>query len=258
MESVVHHGRETAYRVVDRGDAGTPLLCIHGSGGDGTLWRGQHALADERPVVALDLSGHGESDDIDAEPGYETLSAYAADAHAVARETGAGVLVGASLGGAVALTLALDYDLDPEALVLAGTGAKLSVLSDLLSWLDDDFERAVDFLHRPDALFYDPDEATVERSKALLKETGRAVTRRDFLTCHRFDVRERLGEIATPSLAVVGEYDRLTPRWYHEYLRDELPDCDLALVEAAAHLTMVERPAAFNEILEAFLAERGV
>lgn len=260
MATVTHHGRETAYRVVDRGGEGVPMLCLHGSGGTRAQWTGQHALAETRPVVTVDLSGHGESDDIDAGAGYETRAAYAADAAAVARETDAGILVGASLGGAVALTVALEYDLDLDldGLVLLGAGAKLAVLSDLLSWLEDDFERAIDFLLRPDALFYDADETTVERSKGMLRETGRAVTARDFRTCHGFDVRDRLGEVDLPSLAVVGEYDRLTPRWYHEYLRDELPDCDLAVIEAAAHLAMVERPTAFNNVLRAFFEKRGL
>lgn len=255
METVEHHDRTTAYRVVDRGGTGAPVLFVHGSGGTGDLWRGQRPFADRRPVVTVDLSGHGESEDVDAVPGYETLAAYAADVVAVANRTDASVVVGSSLGGAVALTVALEHDFDPDALVLAGTGARLSVLDDLLSWLDSDFERAVDFLHRPSTLFYDPDERTVARSKSVLHETGQAVTRRDFVTCHRFDARDRLGEIETPTLAIVGEYDRLTPRWYHEYLRDNMPDCDLAVIEDAAHLAMVERSDVFNACVEAFLDE---
>lgn len=255
METVKHHGRRTAYQVADRGGDAAPLLCIHGSGGTSDLWQGQFKMADERPIVAVDLSGHGESDDITATPGYETLAAYAEDVVAVAEATDAEILVGASLGGAVALTIALEWEFDPEALVLAGAGARLSVLDDLLTWLEDDFDHAIEFLHRPDALFYDADEQVIERSKETLRETGQGVTARDFLTCHRFDVRDRLDEISAPSLAVVGEYDRLTPRWYHEYLADNIPECDLAVIGNAAHLAMVERPAAFNAVVRQFLKD---
>ncbi|MEF8780214.1 MAG: alpha/beta hydrolase, partial [Haloferacaceae archaeon] len=48
-------------------------------------------------------------------------------------------------------------------------------------------------------------------------------------------------------------HDRLTPPWYHEYLAEEIPDCELAHVEDAAHLAMLEQPTAFNAALEEFL-----
>jgi pimeloyl-ACP methyl ester carboxylesterase len=275
MDAVTHHGRRTAYRRSDRrGDGAGPvdgaegddragdgngdgdggaLLCIHGSGGSGGVWKSQFRLADRRPVVALDLSGHGESEDVDADPGYGCLSAYVDDVVAVARETDARVLVGNSLGGAVALTVALERDLPLDGLVLAGTGARLAVLDDLLYWLEGEFDRAVEFLHEPGRLFHDPDERYLDLSRAAMREAGQAVTSRDFHTCHVFDVRDRLAEVGVPALAVVGEHDQLTPPRYHEFLAEELPDCGLAVVDHAAHLAMLERPAAFNAAVAEFL-----
>jgi pimeloyl-ACP methyl ester carboxylesterase len=252
MRTVTHHGRTTAYRLDNDGADADPVLFVHGSGLDSGLWLEQRRLSTRRPVAALDLSGHGESDDVAAAPGGETLAAYAADVAAVARETDANILVGASLGGATALTVALDRSLSLDALVVAGGGAKLAVLSDLLDWLQSDFEQAVEFLHRPDVLFHDTDSAPVDQSTAMIHDTGQAVTHRDFLTCHRFDVRDRLEEIQVPTLALVGEYDRLTPRWYHEYLADNLPDCRMGVVDDAAHLAMFERPGPFNDALLEF------
>ena len=255
MEAVTHHGRTTAYRVAARDDAGgAPVLCVHGSGGTSGLWAGQRPLSAERPVVAVDLSGHGESEDVAADPGYETLSAHVDDVVAVARATDARVLVGNSLGGAVALTLALERTHAVEGLVLTGTAARLSVLADLLAWRAGEFERAVEFLHEPDHLFHDADERVLERSRAAMRETGPAVTRRDFRTCHTFDVRGRLDAVDVPAVAVVGEHDRLTPRRRHEYLARELSTCELAVVEDAAHLAMLESPTAFNAVLSEFCA----
>jgi 3-oxoadipate enol-lactonase len=253
METVTHHGRETAYRRHDRGGDADPILFVHGSGGSHAVWKSQARLADDRPVVALDLSGHGESDDVAAEPGYEALSAYVDDAVAVAEATDARILCGNSLGGAVVMTALLERDVDLDAAVLAGTGAKLAVLDDLLRWLRDDFERAIEFLHGPDRLFHDPDDRLIEASRETLQAAGRAVTERDFRTCHDFDVRGRLDDIDTPTLAVVGEYDALTPPWYHEALAERIPDAEWTTVDDAAHLAMLERPAAFNEAVTDFL-----
>jgi pimeloyl-ACP methyl ester carboxylesterase len=253
MESVTHHGRETAYRRHDRGGDAEPILFVHGSGGSHAVWQSQTRLADDRPVVALDLSGHGESEDVTADPGYETLSAHVDDALAVAETTGARLLCGTSLGGAVVLSLALERDFDASGLVLAGTGAKLAVPDDLLRWLRTDFERAVDFLHGPDRLFHDPDERLVAASTATFHGTGRAVTERDFRTAHAFDVRGHLGDVDAPTLAVVGEHDAITPPWYHEALAADVPGAEWTTIDDAAHLAMLERPDAFNDALGDFL-----
>lgn len=253
MRTVTHHDRETTYEYHDRGGEGTPIVCIHGSGGSRGVWKSQARLADERPVVALDLSGHGGSDDVDADAGFGALSAYADDVIAVAEETNATVLVGHSLGGAVALHIALYREFTPDGLVFAGTGARLAVLDDLLAWLDSEFERAVEFLHEPGRFFHDVDDRLVELSRESMYDCGRAVTERDFRSCHTFDVRDGLDEIDAPSLAIVGEHDRLTPIRYHEYLAERIPDCELRVIDDAAHLAMLERAEAFNTALSSFL-----
>ncbi|NIC00355.1 alpha/beta hydrolase [Halobacterium sp. R2-5] len=262
MQTVTHDGRTTAYRVEDRGGDGAPVLCVHGSGGTHAVWKSQLArLSRERPIAALDLSGHGDSDDVDTEPGPETLDAYVADVRAVADEVGASVLVGNSLGGAVVLTAVLDGGFDADALVLPGSGAKLAVLDELRGWLageDGGFARAVEFLHREDMLFRDPSERELEFSKEAMREAGRGVVERDFLSCDDFDVRDRLGEIEAPTLALTGEHDRLTPPEYHEYVAEHVQDGAWTTLPNAAHLSMLEAPDAFNGAVSGFLDERGL
>ncbi|ELZ24957.1 carboxylesterase [Halosimplex carlsbadense 2-9-1] len=260
MESVRHDGRETAYRLagVGRGASDATALYVHGSGATHRLWAAQYGPdGPAQPAAALDLSGHGQSDDVETDPGPETLDAYARDVIAVAEETGANALVGNSLGGAVVLHVALDTAFAPDALVLAGTGGKLTVNESLREWLADDFDRAVDVLHGPDRLFHDADERVLDRSRSQMLTTGQAVTHRDFMTCHAFDVRDRLDEIDAPALAVVGEHDSLTPPSYHEFLADRLPDCEYVEIPDAAHLAMAERPDAFGRAVGRFLDSVG-
>ncbi|WP_254841237.1 alpha/beta fold hydrolase [Natronomonas marina] len=252
METVTHHGRTTAYRATDFGEG--PRVCyVHGAGGAHDVWVEQYGDREGPPAVAVDLSGHGDSDDVETDPGVETLDAYAEDVVAVCEATGATVLCGNSMGGAVALWVALEYDLDVEALVLADTGAKLGVDDGLLEALDRNFESAVASLHVPDTLFHDPDDDLVEVSKRGLLSTGRAVTLRDFRTCDAFDVRDRLGEIEIPGLALCGEHDPMTPPRFAEYLADEMPDCEYVEIAAAAHMPMLERPDVFDDAVRSFL-----
>ena len=253
MQTVRHHGRSTAYEHRDRSDAAGPgVVCIHGSGASQAAWSHQFELAERTPLAALDLSGHGESEDVDADPGFETLEAYAEDVVAVAEATECRILMGHSLGGAVALWVALEHELPLTGLVLTATGARLAVLSDLLALLEDDFQHAVDFLHGPDRFFHNPEPETLQLSKGMLAETGQSVTVRDFTTADRFDVRGRLGELTLPAAAIVGEYDQLTPLEYHRHFTQQM-DCSLLRIEDAAHLPMLEQPRAFNGAVSMFL-----
>jgi pimeloyl-ACP methyl ester carboxylesterase len=252
METVTHDGREIAYRETSFGDGRTGLY-VHGSGGTHRLWVEQYAPDGPGPAVAVDLGGHGESDDVDTDAGYATLEAYADDACAVARETDARVLAGNSMGGAVAMWVALERDLRLEGLVLCGTGAKLGVSEELLEALANDFEGALDALHGSGMLYHDVDERTLEGSREMMRATGRRVTERDFRTCDAFDVRDRLDEIDVPCLAITGEDDGLTPPKFHDYLGEHLPDCEVEILEGAAHLSMQERAEAWNARVQEFL-----
>ena len=257
MHTLVHHGRETAYRVSDRGGQGPTVCFVHGSGGSSAVWKAQHRMNDGYPVVTLDCSGHGDSEDADTRPGFETLDAYADDVLAVIEETNADVLVGHSLGGAVVQHLLLERSVDLDGIVLTGTGARLPVPVELRSLFEGDdresLDAVIEYLHEPGRLFAEPDEDRRAVSAAALRECGLNVHRRDFQTCHTFDVRDRLDDVTLPTLAVVGRADQLTPPWYHRQLATTLPDCAFAAIEDAGHLLMLERPSAFNRAVERFL-----
>jgi pimeloyl-ACP methyl ester carboxylesterase len=172
---------------------------------------------------------------------------------AVAESTAATVLVGNSLGGAVLQQALLTGTLEPHAVVLTGTGAKLRVAESLRTDLSSAFGAAIQSLHGPQMLFQDPDDPNRHRSMAQMRAVGQRVTERDFLACHSFDVRDRLDEIDCPALAICGETDSLTPPAYHEYLATHLPQGQFVTIPDAAHLAMVEQPDRWNDAVAGFL-----
>lgn len=254
METVSHDGRTTAYRQSTTGSG--PTICyVHGAGGNHRVWANQYGNPDTPPAVAPDLSGHGDSDDVSTAPGEETLEAYVEDVVAVCEATGATVLCGNSMGGAVALQIALERTADTDRIVLADSGAKLAVDPDFLDTLADDFETAIEILHSPGTLFSDPTDELVEDSMETMRATGQDVTLLDFETCDRFDVRDRLDRVEVPTLALCGEDDPLTPPGFHQHLAEELPNGTYRELADAAHMPMLERPAAFDDAVRTFLAE---
>lgn len=252
MQTVAHHGRETAFGITE--GIGPTLCCVHGSGGSRAVWKAQRARL-EHPVAALDLAGHGHTADVDVTAGEQALQTYVRDTLAVAEAVDADVLVGNSLGGAVVLAAILDHDPDIDAAILVGSGAKLGVAARLRSWLEDDWEEAVAFLHGTDLLFHDPPTELRALSEEGMHSVGRRITRRDFLTCHEFDVRNRLSEIPVPVLALTGVHDSLTPPRFHAYLSANCPTARAALVPDAAHLSMLERPGPVNRLVTEFLRD---
>ena len=166
------------------------------------------------------------------------------------------VLGGHSLGGAIALAVALDAPDLLRGLILVGTGARLRVLPALFEILARDYAEAVDFMI---------DHAWSSSASAELKQRGRetvsatrpAVTRGDFLACDGFDAMARLGEIRLPALVVVGSEDRLTPPKYSEYLVRSLAGAKLEVIERAGHFVSLEQPDAVNRALRDFLGRLG-
>jgi pimeloyl-ACP methyl ester carboxylesterase len=70
-----------------------------------------------------------------------------------------------------------------------------------------------------------------------------------------YSIRDRLPEIACPTLIVWGEDDRIVPVRDADVFAEMIPGSRKVVVEDTGHLAMLERPAAFNELLEDFLSE---
>ena len=229
---------------------GPAVVFIHGAGGNHQPWLYQVRNLSRRETYAPDLPGHGRSEG----PGRDRIAAYGdwLVAFLDAVELEQAVLVGHSMGGAIAQEVALRYPQRVAGLGLVGTGARLRVAPAILEGIRRDFEAAVrlitGFAFGPEAA-----EEMKRLSRRQMAQTPPDVLYGDFIACDKFDALGRLEGIGAPAAVVCGTQDRLTPVKFSSYLRDHLPDAHLHLVEGAGHMVMVERPQAVAQALEALL-----
>jgi pimeloyl-ACP methyl ester carboxylesterase len=201
-------------------------------------------------VYTLDLPGHGRSEG----RGSETIEGYAAAVTAFLDHVAAGptVIVGHSMGGAVAQTMALSEPENVSSVVLVGTGARLRVAPAILEGIHQDFAKAVDLITRY-AWSSGVDPSLTELGWDALRDTGPDVLFGDFLACDRFDVMDRLGQVDVPALVIGGSDDRLTPLKYSRFLSEQIPDARLVTVEGAGHMVMLERPDVVADAIREFV-----
>jgi len=239
------------YYTLSRGAADGPVLVlVHGAGGSRLHWPGELRRLPETTVYTLDLPGHGRSEGA----GCDTIAGYTGSVTAFLDAVGVelAVVAGHSMGGGIAQTLALNFADRVAGLVLVATGARLRVAPAILEGIQSNFEGAVDLITRFAWSSAAPSSLTELGRRALL-ETGPGVLLGDFTACDNFDVMERLAEIETPAMIIVGTADRLTPPKYARFLAEHIPNAQLTLVEGAGHMVMLERAAKVAETINKLL-----
>ena len=229
-------------------------LFIHGAGSNADFWLGQQPLLPAASYV--NLPGHApmrrtHGPAAPPAPPLPQISIAAYAAWVATYIAGLGVedvvLVGHSMGGAVALELALGHPPWLRGLVLANTAARLPVAPALLSLLAHDYAAAVAWLmERYFAPGLSPYRAEGVRRQLLRLDP--AVTAGDFHACAAFDVRARLAAapLVVPTLILGGEAAQLTPPAAHTALAALLPAATLTLLPGAGHMAPLEQPLAWN------------
>jgi 3-oxoadipate enol-lactonase len=166
-------------------------------------------------------------------------------------------LCGLSLGGATAMWVAANAPERIDRLVLACTSARFGEPG---PWLeraavvrDQGLEPIADGIV---ARWFTPAARpeVVARFRQMLVDTPRD----DYAACckalARWDFRDRLGDIRTPTLVLAGAEDPSTPLDHAELLAREIPEAKLVVLSEAAHLANVEQVEAFSQHVTGHLA----
>ncbi len=254
-------------RYVDTG-TGPAVVLIHGLAASIYSWR--HTILPLVQggfrVIAFDNRGFGSSDKPAA--GYSN-AAYVDLLFELldSLQIGEAVLVGHSMGGAIAAEAALTRPDRVRGLVLvdaAGLGVRWPFMLRVARWpmvgaLFDGFRGRGATAGILKMLYADPSHVTdqdVDQYYAPLAEPGAGRALRGVLRQFRFDLlRGRIDSIAAPTLVMWGSGDRLIPPSVGEALVAELPRGAFVLVPGAGHALPEEAPEAFNRTFLAFLRQ---
>ena len=186
--------------------------------------------------------------------GPDTLLAVYADA-VLQSITAPTVVVGHSLGGAVAQLLAFRAPERVPGVVLVSTGPRLPVNPEILTGLIHRPTETLDRIARWSVAKSAP-ASLVERSRAMARGADADLAYRQFAACDRFDLS---GHAPYPGRAAVvwGAQDRMTTPALVAELFPLFPEHATFEIPEAGHLVMLEQPDPFNAALEKALAHIG-
>lgn len=246
---------------LDSGDRSKPcLVVLHSLGADHRMWA-EHlpVLARQFRVIAPDTRGHGNSD-LGAT---QSVQDWVADLDVVLDHAGAQqvILVGISLGGIQAIAYTACHLERVAALVVADSfvalppevaSAKIRQLS-TQAW-------SVSMSDVADQYISDTFAAPIPAGANTVREAIAHMDAEDYVAavtaCFSVQIADQLATITVPTLVLWGDHDHKTPRELSERITAGIGDAVLCEVPAAGHLSSVDNPSAFLDLVTSFLRER--
>lgn len=254
---------------IDQAGRGSPLVLLHGIGASRLIWhRVTPRLAREHLVLAPDLPGFGESDPVG--PGFDLKLTAAAVADALAPRTAQPFhLLGNSLGGAVALALAVGRPELVRTLVLAAPAGFSPRPWPLAVAAGRAIGPAMALRRRLGApassipaarsvllwgAIAQPAQLPPEEARTMLEASRRSRRIGAALeTVLRADLSDQLRELRVPLGVIWGRQDRVIPISTLESIRAVRPAAVIETIPDAAHVPQAERPREFVAALRRVL-----
>lgn len=259
----------------------SPLLLIHGGGSDNAAISWFHMFenfGDGRRVVAMDLPGFGYTEGIEA-AGDPRLTADFVARVAAAVGFDRAVVIGVSMGGDIAMNLALRFPLLVERLVLIGPGGLLprmgSKTAQALVWAATRLPDAVIFPMAAQAnkfvdqavksMVADVGTLPPEVREEFAKEARRNAASEGYLRYNQATVGRRamrnnllpkLHALSTPTLIFHGADDPIVNPRGSQIASRSLPDARLVLVPNCGHWAQLEAADRFEAEVRGFLGDR--
>lgn len=204
---------------------------LHGAGQHAAIWQ---PLQAQIPGEAPDLPGRAQNPG----PPLSTIAEMAQ--YIIAQLRPDTILIGHSMGGAIALEIAAQYPL--KALILISTGARLRVHPTILALAAEAAQTQQPIALGPLACHPSSPDAIRHFIENIENSIPPQTTYADWQATHAFDRLNSLNNIKVPTHIYVGSDDTLTPPKYAQHLHQHLPNATLSLIENAGHHLPIEQP----------------
>jgi 3-oxoadipate enol-lactonase len=227
----------------------TTLVLCGSLGSTSAMWDEQHPALTGHRVIAVEHPGHG------GEPLAEVHDMHDLAARVLARvDDEMFSVVGLSLGGAVGMQIALDAPERVERLVLASTSVRFGEPE---QWNDrarkvraEGLESIVDAVL---ARWFTPSFRDVGRFREMFLSVDAEGYARCCEVLAAWDARDQVQLVQAPTLVISATEDPTAPPEHGALIAGAVPGANHVVIRHAAHLANVERPDAFNRLLEEHL-----
>ena len=246
-----------------QGKVGEPLVFLHALGCDLHLWETVAATFTSRHrVVRYDLRGHGLSD---CGPPECTIDDHVRDLVGLMDRLGilSATLIGASVGGMIALGAALRHPTRVRRVVLCGTAPRMGTRERWVERMNAVRTQGMEGIADATLARWFVPEFSV-REPAAVRGFRNRLTRTPvagyLATCAALrdaNFRAQAAELRMPALLITGERDATVPPAAMREFVDILPDAHGMVISSAAHLPPVEQPVAVATAIARFLADKG-
>lgn len=248
-----HTGPTTLPPVVPDVSKGKLILYIHGAGSNGHFANKLlPILSETHSPLSFDFPAHGRSSGIES---LGSISAYSDFTHDLWKTLGVrpAVLMGHSMGGTVAMDLALRHPDMVDGLILTCTAPKFNIPDDRIDvWAQVMKGRQPQPFTKDLCSPQTPQEIVQQGWMEQIKTDPR-VRHFDLVACEKVNLTPKLGEISKPTLILAGKDDTGTPVAQSEEMRDKIPGARLTVVEGAGHWLPIEKPQEACDEVNAFL-----
>ena len=259
MSSIVTNQGVVHYEIVGRG---RPVILLHGWLGSWGCWLGtMEALSSRYRTYALDFWGFGESDK--RRESYNVVDFVAlVDQFMERLGIQSAPVIGHSMGGTVALNLALDRPNRVERVALVGSpidGDSLNIFLKLAGypWIAFLVWNSPSLLRMGIKLFAPWIAANWSDWYQLLMQDLSKMTLESFLwsinSLHHTNLQPRLGKLRLPLLGVYGRGDRIVDPRQADLLRP-IPAARVEILAGSRHFPMLDEPDKFSSIVLSYLA----